>query len=71
MSDSCLLYKSVLALTNLFVFFFIQIILILTILHFADVDNLVCTLNDDVYLCGGRRQLATPRIAKCRDGIYT
>ena len=45
MAKSCFLYKGVLAFTNLVVFFFIQIILILAILHFTDIDNLICPLN--------------------------
>ena len=63
--------KGVLALINLFVFIFIQIILALAVFHLTDVDDFVCPFNDDINLCSRYGGLASPGIVESGDGIYT
>ena len=41
-------------------FFLVQHVFVVTILHLTEVDDIVCTVDDDVYLCAVFQRFASP-----------
>ena len=60
-------YKYILTLTYFVILLFIHIIFILTIFNLTDVNYLVCSFNNDVYLCCCQQAFWAKSIRFCLD----